>query len=143
MPLGKVRLKKVWAVHDSGRILNPQLAEAQVHGGVAMGLGYALGEEMRYDSETGRPLNNNFLDYKFPTAMDVPDIEVAFVETYEPSGPFGAKGLAEPPIIPQAAAVRNAILHATGVGFDTLPMNPQRLVERFVREGLIGGGKEA
>ena len=75
--------------------------------------------------------------------MDVPDIEVAFVETYEPSGPFGAKGLAEPPIIPQAAAVRNAILHATGVGFDTLPMNPQRLVERFVREGLIGGGKEA
>ena len=143
VPLGKVRLKKVWAVHDSGHILNPQLAEAQVHGGVAMGLGYALGEEMRYDSETGRPLNNNFLDYKFPTAMDVPDIEVAFVETYEPSGPFGAKGLAEPPIIPQAAAVRNAILHATGVGFDTLPMNPQRLVERFVREGLIGGGKEA
>ena len=143
IPMCRVKLLDIVNVHDCGRLINPALAEAQVHGGVAMGLGYALGEEMRYDSETGRPLNNNFLDYKFPTAMDVPDIEVAFVETYEPSGPFGAKGLAEPPIIPQAAAVRNAILHATGVGFDTLPMNPQRLVERFVREGLIGGGKEA
>ena len=137
VPLGKVRINKVWAVHDSGQILNPQLAAAQVHGGVAMGLGYALSEQMRFDETSGKPLNNNFLDYKIPTAMDIPDIHVEFVQTYEPSGPFGAKGLAEPPIIPQAAAVRNAILHATGVAMNRLPMNPEYLVDQFTQAGLI------
>lgn len=137
VPVGKVRIKKVYAVQDSGQILNPQLAAGQIHGGVAMGIGYALGEQMLFDKKTGKPLNNNFLDYKIPTCMDIPDIEVDFVETYEPSGPFGAKGLAEPPTIPQAAAVRNAILHATGVGIHALPMNPQNLVHAFIEAGLI------
>ena len=135
VPTGKIKLKKVYAVHDSGQIMNPKLAEAQVHGGVGMGLGYALGEQLLYD-KNGKPLNNNLLDYKVPTTMDLPDIEVAFVETYEPSGPFGAKGLAEPPNIPQAPAVRNAVLHATGVGVHKLPMNPQNLVEAFRNAGL-------
>jgi CO/xanthine dehydrogenase Mo-binding subunit len=69
---------------------------------------------MLFDPATGRPLNPNFLDYKIPTAMDIPEIEPVFVETDEPTGPFGNKGLAEPPILAQAPAVRNAILHATG-----------------------------
>lgn len=102
-----------------------------------MGIGYALGEQMLFDEKTGRPLNNNFLDYKIPTSMDVPEIETAFIETYEPSGPFGNKGLAEPPLIPQAPAIRNAILHATGVGVYALPMNPQNLVHAFRTAGLI------
>ena len=84
-----------------------------------------------------RPLNNNLLDYKTPTAMDMPEIETYFVETFEPSGPFGNKGLAEPPLIPQAPAVRNAILHATGIGVFKLPMNPQSLVHAFIEAGLI------
>lgn len=137
VPLGKVRVKKAYCLQDSGKIINPQLAKGQIQGGVAMGIGYALGEQMQYDAKTGRPLNNNLLDYKVPTCMDIPDMEVEFVETYEDSGPFGAKGLAEPPLIPQAAAIRNAILHATGVGMHRLPMNPQRLVHAFREAGLI------
>jgi xanthine dehydrogenase molybdenum-binding subunit len=137
VPLGRVTVRTVWAVHDSGTILNPQLASAQVHGGVAMGLGYALGEQMLFDPATGRPLNPNFLDYKIPTAMDIPEIEPVFVETDEPTGPFGNKGLAEPPILAQAPAVRNAILHATGVATYEIPMTPQRLVHAFIRAGLI------
>ena len=137
VPLGKIKVNRIVAVHDSGAILNPQLAQGQVHGGVAMGLGYALSEQMLFDNETGRPLNNNLLDYKVPTAMDIPPIETAFVETYEPSGPFGNKALAEPPTIPQAPAVRNALLHATGVGIRVLPMTPQNLVHEFIKTGLI------
>ena len=137
VPLGKVRIKKVYSLQDSGRILNPQLAKGQMQGGIAMGIGYALGEQMQYDAKTGRPLNNNLLDYKVPTCMDIPDMEIEFVQTYEESGPFGAKGLAEPPLIPQASAIRNAILHATGVGLHELPMNPQRLVHAFREAGLI------
>ncbi len=137
VPVGKIKLNKVWAVHESGKIINPQLASAQLDGGVAMGLGYALGEQLQYDRKTGRMLNNNLLDYKIPTTMDIPDIETAFVETYEPTGPLGAKGLAEPPTIPQAPAVRNAVLHATGVGINDLPLNPQRLVHEFKKAGII------
>lgn len=137
VPMGKVKIRKVYCLQDSGKIINPQLAEGQMHGGVAMGIGYALGEQMLFDAATGRPLNNNLLDYKIPTCMDIPDMEIRFVETHEDSAPFGAKGLAEPPLIPQAAAVRNAILHATGVGMHKLPMNPQNLVHAFGEAGLI------
>jgi len=137
VPVGKVKIQKVYSVHDSGHILNPQLSQGQLQGGIAMGIGYALGEQMLFDQKTGKPLNNNLLDYKIPTCMDIPDMETAFVETYEPTGPFGNKGLAEPPLIPQAPAIRNAILHATGVAIHRLPMNPQNLVHEFIRHGLI------
>lgn len=125
---GEITVKHIAAVHDSGTIINRELAEGQVRGGVVMGMGYALGEEMLFDSK-GKPLNNNLLDYKMPTSMDVPDIDVDFVETYEPTGPFGNKALAEPPTIPQGPAIRNALLHATGVKMYELPMTAQRVVE--------------
>lgn len=137
VPVGKIKIKKFVSVHDSGTILNPALARGQVYGGVAMGVGYALGEQMLFDKETGRPLNNNFLDYKIPTSMDIPEIVVDFVETYEPSGPFGNKALGEPPMIPVAPAIRNALLDATGVSIYELPMNPQKLVHAFMEAGLI------
>ncbi|MPM73624.1 putative xanthine dehydrogenase molybdenum-binding subunit XdhA [bioreactor metagenome] len=137
VPLGKVRIQKIIAVHDSGTIINPTLAVAQVHGGVAMGVGYALSEQLLYDKKTGRMLNDNFLDYKIPTSMDVPPMEAHFVETYEPSGPFGNKALGEPPLIPQAPAIRNAVLHATGVSINQLPLTPQALVGAFISAGLI------
>ncbi|MFZ5649002.1 MAG: xanthine dehydrogenase subunit XdhA [Bacillota bacterium] len=134
---GKVEVLEIYNVHDSGKIINPKLAEAQVHGGVSMGLGYALYEQMIFDPRTGKPLNNNLLDYKLMTVMDTPDIGVDFVETCEPTAPFGNKALGEPPAISPAPAIRNAILDATGVRINELPMNPQRLFERFKEAGLI------
>lgn len=135
--LGLIDIKKIVAVHDSGQILNQQLAEGQVRGGVIMGVGYAIGEELLFNKITGKPYNNNLLDYKIPTALDIPDVEVHFIQTWEPSGPFGNKGLAEPPIIPQAPAIRNAILNATGVKLNKLPMSPGYLVKEFKKSNII------
>ena len=137
IPLGRIEVLRIVNVHDSGRLINPKLAEAQVHGGISMGLGYALSEEMKFDPGTGRLLNGNLLDYKLPTALDHPELHALFVETEDPSGPFGNKALGEPPSIPVAPAIRNALLYATGVAVNTLPMSPQRLVEAFQRKGLI------
>ena len=137
IPVGKIKVLRIVNVHDSGKLINPKLAEAQVHGGMSMGLGYALSEDMKFDPKTGRLLNGNLLDYKLPTAMDHPELTALFVETDDPSGPFGNKALGEPPAIPVAPAVRNAVLYATGVAVNTLPMNPQKMVEEFTRAGLI------
>ncbi len=136
MPLGKIKVLNIIQVHDSGILINPKLAQAQVHGGMSMGLGYGLSEELLYN-EKGKPLNDNLLDYKLPTSMDTPDLHVDFVELSDPSGPFGNKALGEPPAIPTAPALRNALLHATGVAVDALPLHPQRLVEKFMEAGLI------
>ena len=89
-----------------------------------------------YD-KNGRPLNGNLLDYKLPTAMDTPHLEVEFVELEDPTGPYGNKALGEPPAIPVAPALRNAVLHATGVAIDSLPMDPQKMVAAFQEAGLI------
>lgn len=137
LPLGKIEVLRLVNVHDSGRLINPALAEAQVHGGMSMGLGYALMEEMKCDPVTGRLLNGNLLDYKLPTAMDHPELTALFAETDDPTGPFGNKALGEPPAIPVAPAVRNALLHATGVAVNSLPLSPQKLVEAFAEGGLI------
>lgn len=136
IPLGKIKLLNVVNVHDSGTLLNPKLAEAQVHGGMSMALGYALSEELLYDSK-GKPLNDNLLDYKLQTSMDTPDLHVIFVETKDPTGPFGNKALGEPPAIPLAPAIRNALLHATDVSVDSIPLNPEKLIKTFKEEGLI------
>ena len=114
LPTGRIEILRLINVHDSGRIINPQMARGQVYGGMAMGIGYALSEKMVYDPATGRLLNGNFLDYKLPTAMDIPTLETKFIEEDDPSSPFGNKSLGEPPIIPVAAAIRNALLHGTG-----------------------------
>ena len=136
MPLGKVKVTNIINVHDSGVLINPKLAEAQVHGGMSMGLGYGLSEQLLFDAK-GRPLNDNLLDYKLPTAMDTPDLHVEFVEINDPTGPFGNKALGEPPAIPVAPAIRNAVLNATGVAVDSLPMDPQTMVAHFKAAGLI------
>ena len=136
MPLGKVKVTNIVNVHDSGKLINPKLAEAQVHGGMSMGLGYALSEELLFD-KSGRPLNDNLLDYKLPTSMDTPDLHVQFVELDDPTGPFGNKALGEPPAIPVAPAIRNAVLNATGVAVDSLNLDPQKLVAHFKAAELI------
>ena len=93
IPLSKATLVKIINVHDCGRLINPALAAAQVHGGMSMGIGYALGEQLLFDPKTGKALNNNLLDYKLSTIMDHPHLEAQFVENYEPTSPFGTKAL--------------------------------------------------
>ncbi len=137
MPLGKVTVNKIINVQDSGRLINPKLVEQQVHGGMAQGIGFGLYEEVLVDPKTARVLNPTLLDYKIPTTVDVPDLEAQFVETDDPTGPYGNKAVGETPIITQAPAIRNAILNATGVKFYEMPMTPQRLFEGFKKEGLI------
>ena len=104
-----------------------------------MGIGWSLFEEMIIDADSGVVRNPNLLDYKMPTMLDLPELESAFVETLEPQSAYGHKSLGEPPIIPIAAAIRNAVKMATGVAVDTLPLTPKRLFEAFHEAGLIKG----
>jgi xanthine dehydrogenase molybdenum-binding subunit len=137
IPLCKVHLLNFINVHDCGRLLNPQLAQAQVHGGMSMAIGYALSEQFLYDDQIGNLLNGNLLDYKIGTIMDHPHLETGFVENYEPTGAYGSKALGEPPTVPGAPAIRNATLHATGVAFNRLPLTPHVLFSAFKEAGLL------
>jgi CO/xanthine dehydrogenase Mo-binding subunit len=124
---GVVRVLQVAAVHDSGVILNPMGANGQVFGGVVMGIGQALSEGTQLDPE-GRQRNPHLLDYKLVTAADAPQIDVAWVETpAENGGPNGSKGVGEPPCVPTAGAVANAIARAIRSRVTQLPMTPERV----------------
>ena len=122
---GRVTVRKVVSAHDVGRALNPAAAEGQVHGGIHMGLGYALSE--RLVVEQGQVVSQTFMDYALFKADDMPDIVVRLIESIDAEGPFGAKGLGESGVIPVAAAVRNAIKDAIGVRFYELPLTPERV----------------
>ena len=135
--LCKVKLINMVNVHDCGTLINPQLAEAQVHGGMSMAIGFGLSEELKFDEKTGRPLNNNLLDYKLSTFMDHPHLQAEFVENPEPTSPYGTKSLGEPPTCSGAPAIRNAILNATGVAIDRCPITPHVMFEKFKEAGLI------
>ena len=137
IPMCKVKLLRLINVHDCGKLINPALAEAQVHGGMSMAIGYGLSEQLLFDEKTGRPLNNNLLDYKLSTFMDHPNLEALFVENPEPTSPFGTKALGEPPACSGAPAIRNAILQATGVSIDKTPITPHVLYAEFSKAGLI------
>jgi len=124
---GEVEVLDLVAIQDVGRALNPALVEEQVHGGVGQGIGWALHEAMRW-SENGQPLNPSFLDYDLPKASQLPPIAVELVEVPSPIGPFGAKGVGEPPVVPTAAAIANAIADAIGVHLSELPITPERVL---------------
>jgi xanthine dehydrogenase molybdenum-binding subunit len=128
---GKIEVKKIVSAHDVGRALNPGAAEGQVHGGIHMGLGYALTEKLVV--EEGQILTQSFMDYAVLKADDMPEIVVRLIETVDAEGPFGAKGLGESGVIPVAAAVANALKDAIGVRFTELPITPAR-----VRAALAG-----
>jgi xanthine dehydrogenase molybdenum-binding subunit len=137
VPMCKVKINEIYNVHDCGVVINPLNAEGQVHGGMAMGIGAGLFEALMIDPDSGRIYNNNMLDYKVPTIMDIPDLGAAFVETHEPTHPYGSKSLGEPPVLSPAPAIRNAILDATGVAVNELPLNPKTLFRYFKAAGLI------
>jgi len=119
---GKVDVVKLASAHDVGRALNPLAAEGQIHGGIHMGLGYALSE--RLVVEDGLVLTQSFMDYAMLKAADMPRLSVRFVESVDVEGPFGAKGLGESGVIPVSAAVANAVHDAIGVRFHELPITP-------------------
>ena len=129
MRLGTVRLIKITAAHDVGKAINPLLAEGQIEGGIAQGIGMALMEEYI----PGR--TENLHDYLIPTIGDVPPIETILVEVPDPEGPFGAKGLGEHSLIPTAPAILNAIRHATGVMMAKVPATPSRILSAIREAG--------
>src|SRR5437667_6979235 len=122
---GQVHVRRVISAHDVGRALNPLAAEGQIHGGIHMGLGYALSE--RLVVEDGQIFTSSFMDYAILRADDMPDITVRFIESVDAEGPFGAKGLGESGVIPVSAAVANDLKDALGVAFTELPITPARI----------------
>lgn len=124
---GKVRVTKFSSAVDCGMPINPVMAEGQIEGGVHMGLGYALTEEMKFDSK-GVTLNPNFLDYKIFSTLDMPEMTTHLIETYEPTGPFGAKSVAEIPLDGPAPAVANAVFDACGIRIKDLPLTPEKIL---------------
>ena len=124
---GAFQLTAYAAIQDVGRAINPPEAEGQVHGGAVQSLGRALGEQLFYDSDA-QLRTGSFLDYELPTSDQVPDIDVVLVEVPSPVGPLGAKGVGEPPAIPGAAALANAVARATGIRVREVPIDRSKLV---------------
>jgi CO/xanthine dehydrogenase Mo-binding subunit len=137
LDLGKVTVRRIVAAHDVGKAINPIQVEGQIHGGIAQGIGFALMEEFI----PGR--TENLHDYLIPTFGDVPPIETILIEDPEPLGPFGAKGIGEPALIPTAPAILGGVHHATGVRLRFLPATPHRVREAIVAARRGRGRRDA
>ncbi|HVN32739.1 MAG TPA: xanthine dehydrogenase family protein molybdopterin-binding subunit [Thermoanaerobaculaceae bacterium] len=124
--LGLIRVEEVSAAHDVGQVIHRDALEGQIQGGIVQGIGWATTEELKLDR--GRLTNASFTDYIIPTAADAPKVTIAVVESEGATGPFGAKGVGEPSLIPAPAAVRNAVCDALGVEIDRLPLSPPTVV---------------
>lgn len=122
---GEVRINKVSAAHDLGRAINPMAAEGQVEGAIVQGMGYAIMEKF---GEAGEAPITNLLEYLLPTSLDIPVLAPMFVETEDPHGPFGAKGVGEPGMVAIAPALANAIYNAVGVRIKELPITPDKIL---------------
>jgi xanthine dehydrogenase molybdenum-binding subunit len=127
---GEIKVLKMVAAHDVGRAINPSIVEGQIEGALAMGLGYALKEELIFDDK-GRPKNADFGSYELVRADEMPEIEVILIELGEPSGPYGAKGVGEIGLVPTAPAIVNAIYNATGERFREIPVTKGKMLERL------------
>jgi xanthine dehydrogenase YagR molybdenum-binding subunit len=131
---GHVRVRRIVAVHDVGRVINPTLAESQLEGGILQGLGYGLFEERVLDRASGLPLNATTHEYKIPTLADTPEIDAWCLDIVDArANHIGARGLAEPPIIPTAPAIANAVADALGVDVTELPLTPWRVLAALER----------
>jgi CO/xanthine dehydrogenase Mo-binding subunit len=134
---GKVQVLRYTAVQDVGKAIHPAYVEGQIQGGVVQGIGWALNEEYVYNKD-GHLLNASLLDYRMPTAYDLPPIESVMVEVPNPQHPFGVRGVGEVPIVPPAAAIANAIYQAVGVRMTELPMSPARVLEAlWTKEAVV------
>ena len=126
---GHVKITRYVAAHDSGMILNRMPAESQIMGGVVQGIGMAFTEELITDKLTATPINPNYRDAKVPTHLEAPNVEVIFIEHYDPYGPFGGKVVGEPPITAAVATIANAIFNATGKRIKELPITPDKILQ--------------
>ncbi|HHU31837.1 MAG: xanthine dehydrogenase family protein molybdopterin-binding subunit [Zhaonellaceae bacterium] len=124
---GKVEVLRIVAAQDVGKAINPQSVEGQIEGGVAQGLGWSLLEEVKLSS--GNITNPAFSSYLIPTVLDMPEIETYIIESHEPTGPYGAKGVGEPAMLSAAPAILNAIHDAIGVRINDLPATPEKILE--------------
>jgi 4-hydroxybenzoyl-CoA reductase alpha subunit len=122
---GKVKVLKIVSAHDVGKAINPGAVEQQIEGALGTGIGATMMEEIRFDG--GRTVNPNFVDYKLPTSMDMPEMVPIMVETIHDRGPYGAKGMGEPALAPTAPAIANAIYDAVGVRIKELPITPDKV----------------
>lgn len=129
---GRIEVKHFLSVIDAGTIINPNLAEGQVEGAVAQGLGFALREELRIDGQ-GRVINLRLRDYQVFKADEMPELQTLFVQTYEPTGPYGAKAIGEVAINGPAPAIANAVYHALGVRIRSLPLTPEKVLSKLGR----------
>jgi CO/xanthine dehydrogenase Mo-binding subunit len=129
---GQVTVTHFYAAHDVGRAINPMAVEGQIQGGVTMGLGWTLMEDMVI--KDGQLANPHFIDYLIPTAEDVPEISPILVEPIEQNGPYGAKGIGEPTLNPSMAAITNAIYNATGIRIKKLPASPAYILSEMRRK---------
>src|SRR4030095_11237162 len=125
---GHVKITRYVAAHDSGTIINRLPAESQIKGGVTQGIGMAFSEELIIDKVTGIPINPNYRDAKVPTHLEVPEVEVIFIEHMDPVGTFGGKVVGEPPITAAVATIANAIFNATGKRVKELPITPDKIL---------------
>jgi carbon-monoxide dehydrogenase large subunit len=124
---GAIEVVRAWSAHDVGRAINPREVAAQIEGGFVQGLGYSLTEELLWDA--GRLRNPTFMDYKIPGIADTPrQIQALIIADPDPRGPFGAKGIGEPPLVGVAPAIANAVLAATGVRLTEIPMTAERVL---------------
>ena len=130
---GVVRVLRYVAVHDSGKAIHPETARSQIVGGVVQGLGFALMEETPVDPDSGTPTALNLQDFKIPTLCDLPPIEPVLLDHPDPIGPYGAKALGEPPLVPVAPAIANAIYDATGVRIRELPITAEKILRGLNR----------
>jgi len=130
---GRVNILKIRATHDVGKAINPMTCEGQIDGGVVHGMGPALFEEVIF-SKNGEIVNPSFLDYKMPTALDIPEIIPFIIEKHHKQGPYGAKGIGEMTVVPTAAAIANAIYDAIGVRIKDLPITPEKILSEIKKK---------
>ncbi len=130
---GKVTILRYTAIQDAGKAIHPSYVEGQMQGGAVQGIGWALNEEYVFN-DAGRMTNASYLDYRMPTALDVPMIDTIIVEVPNPAHPYGVRGVGETPIVPPPAAIANAIYHATGIRMQQLPMSPPKLCKAILEK---------
>ncbi len=130
METGMVKVLKIAAAHDVGVAINPILVEGQIEGAVAMGVGYAIREEMTYEEGKGF-YNDGYHKYMLPTMDEMPELDTIIVESYDPAGPFGAKGIGECGVVPTAPAIVSAVEDAIGIRFYEIPMTPGRVLKKI------------
>ena len=124
---GEITILKMWDAHDIGKAINPQSVEGQIEGSLIMGIGYTFFEDLKM--RNGKVTNANFANYKVPRTVNIPPMESIFIETKDPQGPFGAKGMGEAALLPTSAAIANAIYDAVGIRLKELPFTPDKVIK--------------